>query len=427
MSTSRARADDAHDGEPRANGATSARARGVRSSQGRAADVRQEPWVELRSAAYHPFIYRRMVRHASPKALPGDLVAVYDKEGARFGSGFYNPRSQIAVRMLRFGTEDVDARFFESLLERSVSLRRSVLGLDNNDTDTYRVVHAEGDSLSGLVVDRFADILSVEVFSLGVHRHIDSWLPVLHRLCGTKRELVRADTRAKRQEGFDAHARMSEPSFRSVQVRENGVRFAIDFERGQKTGFFCDQRDNRKRLGELVAGKRVLDVCSYTGGFSLYALTRGKATECTGIDLDEKAIDQARHNANLNQVRARWVHADAFTYMRQMAQNARTWDAVVLDPPKLIPTRRDYDEGKKKYFDLNRLALSLVEPGGLFLTCSCSGLMGGEDFEKLVSSAGRRVGRGLQILEIGGASPDHPVSPICPESRYLKAIWARIV
>jgi 23S rRNA (cytosine1962-C5)-methyltransferase len=366
-----------------------------------------------------------MVRAASPDARPGNVVAVYDKRGDRFGSGFYNPRSRITVRMLSFTDTPIDDAFFEARLAQAVSLRRDILQLDQ-ETNAYRVVHAEGDALSGLVVDRFDDVLSVEAFALGPYLRIRDFLPQLHALCGTQRQIVRMDSHAAELEGAKPNA-ASGDEIRSVRIEEHGVRFAVDFAQGQKTGFFCDQRENRQLFAAWARGRSMLDLCCYTGGFSIYALKKGGASDVTGVDLDEKAIDQARHNANLNQVRARWVHADAFKYMRQMGENDRNWESIVLDPPKLIVSRDRYDEGERKYFDLNRLALQLVAPGGLFVTCSCSGLMPRETFEKLVVSAARSVGRPLQILRSSGASPDHPGLSTCPESLYLNVLWARVL
>ena len=387
---------------------------------------RPSPWVELRSASFHAYIYNRMLGSASPDAKPGDVVSVYDRHGERFGSAFYNPNSQIALRMLTFDDRTVDTTFFESRLQSAVELRRQILRLDEN-TNAYRVIHSEGDELSGCVVDRYDDVLSVELFSYGAYRHFSEWLPRLHSLCGTEREIVRTDQRAARQEGFRPLEQMSEPPFKSVRIREHGVRFAVGFEAGHKTGFFCDQRENRRRLASHTAGKSVLDICCYTGGFSLHSAVQGEARETTGVDLDEKAIQQAKHNANLNQCRVKWVHADAFVYLRQMAQNDKQWDVVVLDPPKLIPSRDDREVGRRKYHDFNTLALSRVAPGGLFLTCSCSGLMQREAFYELVVSAAHRARRRIQVLDYGGAAPDHPVHSNCPEGAYLKALWARVL
>jgi 23S rRNA (cytosine1962-C5)-methyltransferase len=218
----------------------------------------------------------------------------------------------------------------------------------------------------------------------------------------------------------------TEPGPQRVRVRENGLRFEIAFESGHKTGFFCDQRDNRLRLGRMAQG-RMLDLCTYSGGFALAAKLKGNCDEVTGVDLDEKAIDQARINANLNETRIQWIHADAFGWARQMQRNGQQWDTLVLDPPKLIHHRDRMEEGIFKYRDLNALALSLVRKGGLFLTCSCSGLLGRGEFEELVIGTAHRHGHRLQILDHSGAGMDHPVMSNCPESRYLKLLWARVL
>jgi len=365
-----------------------------------------------------------MIRQASATACPGSLVAVYDKEGQPFGAGLYNPRARVPLRVCYHGTEPFDETGFVRLLDQAVALRLDLLRLPE-ETDAFRVVHSDGDRLSGLVVDRYGDVLSAAVHSLGVFQRLPKWLPHLHTRLGTQRAVVEVEPAVARAEGIATRKFVSD-AVRSVLIREHGVRYEVDFDEGHKTGFFCDQRGNRRRLADLVRDRRVLDLCCYTGGFALAAKVLGHATEVTGVDLDEKAVARARRNANLNQVRVEWVHCDAFAYARQMQKNERRWDAVVLDPPKLLLHRDETDEGMRKYEDLNGLALSLVAPGGLFVTCSCSGLLSAEDFERLVIRAAHRAGRRIQFLERTGAGPDHPVMSNCPESRYLKVLWARV-
>lgn len=388
-----------------------------------------KPWVALRSASYYPFIYNRMVGAISPETRSGDLVHVFDKNGTRFGMGFFNSTSRIALRMLTFGETIADAAFFQGLLEAAALLREEIVR-PGEATNTYRLVHGEGDGLSGLIVDRFDDVLSVEAFSLGAYRQLDAWLPALHSIVGTTKHCVRVDRVAASREGFPeegAKFETSVPGLRSVRVRENSIRYAVDLVVGHKTGFFCDQRENRLVLAELSHDRSVLDVCCYTGGFALSALINGSARDITGVDLDEKAIDQAQHNANLNQVRGNWVHSDAFSYVRQMRENGKSWDVVVLDPPKFIFGRDSAEEGRKKYFDLNRLSVSIVKPSGWFATASCSGLLSGAEFEQLVVRAAHREGRRLQIIRTTGAGPDHPVSSNFPEGRYLSMLWCRVL
>lgn len=369
-----------------------------------------------------------MIQDASPDARPGDVVAVYDKKGELFGHALYNPHSQIALRMLCFGAEPVDEAFWQRAVGRATDLRRGLLRLDEA-CNAYRLVHAEGDDLSGLIVDRYDDVLSVEVFSIAMWRLAPMLLPLLHAAAGTRHHLLAFDARAARQEGapHEPAPIRSDDLPNAVTINENGVRFRVQVDVGHKTGFFCDQRDNRRRLADMTRDADVLDLCCYTGGFGLYAKVLGGARSVTGVDLDETAIELARKNANLNNVRIDFAQADAFTYMRQMASNARNFDVVVLDPPKLIFGRSDDEEGRHKYADLNRLAAGLVRPGRLLLTCSCSGALSRADFVGLVLASVRHAGRQAQILDVTGAAPDHPVSPRCRESEYLKAAWLRVI
>lgn len=401
----------------------------------------QSPWVQLRAATLHPFIYKKMIRQADPAARPGDVVTLYDKSGRFFGRGLYNPRSQIVVRLLSADAAPVDTAFWRARLEQALALRRQ-LRLDDV-TDAYRLVHSEGDGLSGLIVERYADCLVFELFSLGMFQRCHDFRDLLITLLGPPRVLdrparhpaawrsvMRADARVERLEGFRvpsaAHQLPASDDGRVV-IREHGVRYRVDVKHGHKTGFFCDQRDNRRRLAALCHDATVLDLCCYTGGFALCALKLGGARAVTGVDLDETAIAAARENANLNQVRVDFVYADAFTYMRQMLALGRQFDVVVLDPPKLATYRVEVDDALRKYHDLNHLALQCVRLGGVLLTCSCTGLVSPTAFLDAVQRAAHHAGRRLQLFERTSAGPDHPIMLNCPESAYLKALWFRVL
>ncbi|WP_422929964.1 class I SAM-dependent rRNA methyltransferase [Singulisphaera sp. PoT] len=385
------------------------------------------PIVSIRAAGHHPFVYRKMVVSTVGHLRPsdGDLVRVVDRDRLPVGFGLWNSRSQINIRLLAQGVDAPGADFWVHRAERAISLRREALGLDEV-TNAYRVVHAEGDGLSGLIMDRFDDVLSVEIFSLGMYQRIGPILEIFSERLGTKHFRVQVDERIALAEDFPGRPVISPKLPPRVTIHENGVRYRVNFEGSHKTGFFCDQRENRLALTRFTPGRTVLDLCCYSGGFGVAALARGKASEVTCVDLDEKAIGWARDNGNLNQVRPTFVHADAFSYMRQMVVNGRSYGVVVLDPPKLIPGRLDISAGKRKYFDLNVLAMSLVEPGGLLLTCSCSGLLSAEEFLILLRAAARKARRSVQVLNVTGASPDHPIGLEALEGSYLKAIWLRI-
>jgi 23S rRNA (cytosine1962-C5)-methyltransferase len=394
------------------------------------------PAVFLKSVTYYPLIYRKRVARVEGKARPGDWVAVYHDEQL-LGYGIYNPRSEIVVRILRRGMELPDDTYWNDLLRGAVSLRRDLLRLDEV-TDAYRVVHAEADGVSGLVVDRYGDVLSAETYSLGMHLRASQVLERLHPWCGTRHSLIRANPKMLAQEGAALETEASPEMPPQCAIAEFGTRFRIDLRSGHKTGFFCDQRDNRRKFAELCRDRSVLDVCCYSGGFAVQAKKRGGAAEVVGVDLDAEPLAMARDNANLNQVRVQFVQADAFDYMRDRLRQGKRFDTVVLDPPKLINSRDQLPEGTRKLFDLNRLAMQLVAPGGLLLSCSCAGLLPQSEFRRLLYAASRQAGapladnssrhaaRELQIIATSGAAGDHPVSPACPETEYLTAVWMRL-
>jgi 23S rRNA (cytosine1962-C5)-methyltransferase len=365
-----------------------------------------------------------MIGATSGSIRAGAIVGVYDREDRPFASGFCNLGAKVALRIFVHGTVDATEAHCHDALLRAVALRRDWLHLDAQ-TNAYRVVHADGDALGGLVVDRYADTLSVDVSSLAAFQRLPRWLPLLHNALGTQHALIQVDDTIARIEGIDPRL-IPAPPLGTVRIHENGARYGVDFAKGHKTGFFCDQRDNRRRLAALCAGRRLLDLCCYTGGFAI-AAKLGGATDATGVDWDEDALTLARANANLNQVRANLVHSDAFSYARQMIRNRATWDIVHLDPPKFIDSRDAFEQGMKKYNDLNVLGLNLVAPGGLLVTSSCSGLLPAPAFEELVMRAAHRYGRRLQILNRTGAGADHPVLSNYTDGRYLKTLWARVL
>ena len=382
--------------------------------------------------SFNPAVYPNMLSAVSDDARAGDLVNVYDKEGQPFGTGFFNPRAKVPLRVLTHNAEPLTEADLDARIEQAVMLRRDMLNL-GSVTNAWRVVFSDGDGLSGLIVDRYADTLSIEVTTLAVWRRLRRWLPKMHELLGTAQHVIQVDPEIVQLEGIRLAdvPEVDDPAPETVRIEEHGIKYQVNFEDGHKTGFFCDQRDNRLRFGQLAAGKRVLDLCCYTGGFALAAKLIGKCEDVTAVDLDEKSIASARKNANINQTRLSLTQSDAFTWGRQMILNGEQWEAVVLDPPKFLFSRdAESEEARKsrnKYYDLNAVALQLIKPGGLFVTCSCSGLLSLDEFEEIVCRAAHRNKRKLQILDRTGAGMDHPVMSNCPEGRYLKVIWAVVV
>ena len=379
---------------------------------------------ELRSP--HPWVWRSRVAEP-PDAPAGAVVRVLDPQGLPVGQAFWHPHATIALRLITSDPEEaIDAAFFRRKLERAAALR-SRLGLEAV-TDSWRLCHSESDGLSGLVVDVLGDVVMAEVFAIGIARQAPAVREALQGMFPGRAVVLRSDRRAGGIEGFELQARPDDPP--STRVREGPVRFEVDLRAGHKTGFFLDQRENRAFLAAHSAGRSVLDAHCYTGGFALHAALAG-AAQVTGIDLDEKAIAVAQKNAKLNQTRARFLQADAFHYLRQAVQQATEQGAarpevLVLDPPKLAKDRNEVPEALRAYVDLNRLGLQAIAEDGLLLTCSCSGSVSEEQFLDALRSAAAQARRELTVLRVAGAPPDHPVALHVPETRYLKAVFARV-
>ncbi len=387
------------------------------------------PWVQLRNVVYGTSVFRKMVGRMAGGIKAGDLVSVYDRDATPFGTALYNSQASIALRMVDFGAAPADESFLEQRLARAAAFRREVLKLEDA-TNAYRVTHAEGDGLPGLIIDRLGDSAVVELFSLAMHRRRERIEKTLREVLPIQRVIFRADAGVQAAEGFFMPASRFTGSGRANDIiTENGLRFHVDLAGGHKTGFFCDQRENRERLANFVNGAQVADLCCYSGGFGIYAAAKGNAAHITAVDLDEKAVELARRNANLNRIpaaRYQTVHADSFPYIRQMRQNGRQFDVVILDPPKLIPQRGDFADGRQAYFDLNKLAMGIVKTGGLLVTCSCSGLLDIAEFLNVVKGASRSAARRIQIFQVTGPGPDHPVMTDFLEGLYLKCLWCRL-
>ena len=380
--------------------------------------------LKIERRSNHPWIFQKMVEKPEIKPKPGSIVDILDRDGAFAGRGFYNGHSRIALRVLTANPDEaIDEAFFKRKIAAAVQLRRDVLRLDSV-TDAYRVVHSEGDGLSGLVVDRFADTVVVEFFSAGMFKQRDLIRRCLLEHFHNAQIYAFAEDHVQKQESFDFATPPTPPP--SV-IHEHGVRFQAAPGTKHKTGFFVDQRDNRKALAEFCNGARVLDLCCNSGGFGVYAKTIGGASEVVGIDLDEEILEVAEQNARLNKAKIRFIQADIFAWLRDVAVgNGERYDVVILDPAKMTRDREQVIPALKKYLDMNKLAMGAVKPGGILLTCSCTGLVSEEQFLDMLRRAAFYANRTLQILKVSGAGPDHPWMAHVPESRYLKAAFCRV-
>jgi 23S rRNA (cytosine1962-C5)-methyltransferase len=379
--------------------------------------------LKIERRSNHPWIFQKMVDKPVAKPKPGSLVDIVDNTGHWVGRGFYNGHSRIALRVLtQDHDEAIDEAWFARKIRAAVALRRDLMRLDET-TDAWRVVHSEGDGISGLVVDRYADLLVVEFFSAGPFRYREWIYAALRTEFPGCRFYSFSEEHVQKQESFDFR---SPPAPEPSVITEHGLKFRASPGSGHKTGFFADQRDNREYLTRFTAGKRVLDICCNSGGFAIYAKARGGADEVIGIDLDEDILEVAEKNARLNNAEVKFVQADLFHYLRDAHQRGEQFDVVILDPAKLTRDREQVIAALKKYNDMNKLAMQVIKPGGVLLTCSCTGLVGEEEFLDMIRRAAFYAGRTVQILKVAGAGADHPFMAHVKESRYLKAVFCRV-
>jgi 23S rRNA (cytosine1962-C5)-methyltransferase len=382
------------------------------------------PTIELNTDRLpgHPWIWSAQVRKPAQRLPPGTVVNIVDAGGRFVGRGFWNGHARVALRLLTSDPQQpVDDDFIAARIARAVALRRDLLKLDAV-SDAWRVVHSEGDGLSGLVVDRYADTLVVEYFAAGMWRLREAVHAALLRHFPGATLYWFAENHVQKQESFDCRA-PDAPA--PVEVHEHGLRFRAAPGLGHKTGFFADQRDNRARLALLARGKRVLDLCCNAGGFAVHAMAGG-ASAAIGVDSDAGILDIARANAAANDVAVSFEQADVFDWLRAAIARGDRYDVVVLDPPKLTRDRRQVTQALKKYFAMNRTALDVLAPGGLLLSCSCTGLVGDTEFLEMLRRVGLSAGRAIQVLHMGGAGADHPFLASVPEGRYLKAAFCRV-
>ena len=370
----------------------------------------------------HPWVWSAQVTKPEQKLAPGSVVAVRDAKDRFVGYAFWNGHARIALRLLEHDADAVpDADWIAARIARAVQQRRDWLQLDNV-SDAWRVVHSEGDGLSGLVVDRYANTLVIEYFAAGMWRLREAIHAALLTHFPGAQLYWFAETHVQKQESFDCR---SPDAPAATEVHEHGLRFVAVPGSGHKTGFFADQRDNRQRFATLAKGRRVLDLCCNAGGFAVHAMAAG-AREAVGVDLDAGMLDIARRNATANGVAVTFEQADIFDWVRAALARGERYDAVVLDPAKLTRDRSKVMDALKKYFAMNRMALDIIAPGGLLLTCSCTGLVGESEFLEMLRRVGLNAGRDIQVLGTGGAGADHPFRTDVPEGRYLKAVFCRV-
>jgi len=378
--------------------------------------------------AGHPWAFAQSIARVEGSPEPGDEVAVVSHEGAFVARGLYNPSSAIRARLYRWDDAPLDDAFWRSRLEAAVALRRDVLKLDADDA-ACRLVFSEGDGLSGLTVDRYGRRLVVLFSSLALHRRRDAILDALRELTGAEGLIARPDRAVAREEGLDVGdvKLVGDLPDGPATVVENGLTYQVDLLHGQKTGFYCDQRENRRAVAAYAGGRRVLDLFCFTGGFALNAAALGGAASVLAVDSSAPALATAAENARLNGAsNVAFEQGDALKVLDRLQQAGERFDLVVCDPPKYAAHARDLPAALAAYVRLNRAAVGVLAPGGILATCSCSGLVDRATFRDVLARVGEQARRPVQILEQRGQGPDHPVSAACPDTDYLKCVVARV-
>lgn len=388
--------------------------------------LRLKPKRHFPFLARHPWVHAHALADEGLNLDRGDLVDLVDNDGRFVARGLINPTGKLRVRLYSFDEAvSVDETLICGRIDAAIARRRmSGPALPNGGE---RLVFSESDLLSGLIVDRYADALSVQFTSGALLRFDEAILNHLQSVTDAKGIMVRMDEKTAKFEGVEPMARWHGGVERdTVTYRENDLSLTVDLSGGQKTGGYLDQRDNHAAAAKYLNGRRVLDVCCYHGGFGLVAAKSGAAS-VTAIDSSMPALEVADRTAKANGVDSiDFVQGDCFEVLDDMVENSQTFDAVILDPPRFAGSRRQVDAAMRAYHRLNSTAVKLLPPGGILVTCSCSGRVDSVDFLQMLSDVGRTARRDLVILEFRGAAADHPVAVSCPESRYLKCAIASV-
>ncbi len=370
----------------------------------------------------HPWLFSGAIQTIEGEIEPGDIVSLYDRHQQLIAKGFYNPDSQIALRLISFEEQPIDTQWLRQKLQQALNLRQKLI----HNSNAYRLVHSEADGLPGLVIDRYKDLVVLQISSLGMARLKPQLVELLVELLQPRLIMERSEGASLKEEKLAPHSGILWGEGKAVTViQEDAAQFEVNVAEGQKTGFFLDQRDNRKLIGELAAGKKLLNCFSYTGGFSIHAALQGATT--TSVEISAAAQAQAQANFVLNGLDPAQHHfetANVFDYLRTMQPE---YDVVILDPPAFVKQKKHLQQACRAYQDINRVAMRQSKADSLLLTCSCSHYFDWDLFQKVIFAAAVEAGREVQILQRLGQAIDHPISVFHPEGEYLKAFLLRVI
>lgn len=371
----------------------------------------------------HPWVFSRGIARVEGDPQLGDTVEIFDNKGQWLARGAYSPQSQIRVRVWTFNkNEKIDVEFFVNRLQTAQALRDVLAARDG--LTGYRLIAAESDGLPGITIDKYQDYLVCQLLSAGAEAQKEALveaLQICYPLCNV---YERSDVAVRKKEGLPQRTGVlvgNEPP-KFVTIEENGVKINVDIKGGHKTGFYLDQRDSREAAVKYVNGKRVLNCFCYTGGFGLYAL-KGGASQVVNVDVSQPALDTAKMNAEMNGYpleNAEFLNADVFKLLREYRDRGEQFDVVIMDPPKFAESKSQLVGACRGYKDINMLAMQITKPGGMLLTYSCSGLMDGNLFQKIIADAALDAKRDVQFIERFAQAADHPLDSAYPEGFYLK-------
>ncbi len=373
---------------------------------------------DRRVRAGHPWVYRGEIAEISPTPQPGELVVLHDARRAFLGRGYINPASEITVRLLTFTDEAVDLHFFRRRINAAQSHRQSVV----QQTAAYRLIYSEADMLSGLIVDRYNDLLVAQVLTAGMAALTELWVPALREVLSPRGIYQRSDLPARRLEGLlPVTGFLSDPCETALTVEEGGVKFWVDVAAGHKTGLFLDQRENRLAVRSLSTGREVLDGFCYTGGFGLHAAVAG-ARSVLGIDSNAEALATAVKNAELNGVSqlCRFEEGNLFDRLRRFQAEGRQFDLIILDPPAFTKSKDTIEGALRGYKEINLRAMKILREGGILVSCSCSYHLPEALFREMLQEAAADARRRFRLRAMRTQAADHPILLSVRESQYLK-------
>ena len=375
----------------------------------------------------HPWVFSGAVERVTGSPDPGATVRVENADGHFLGWGAWSPSSQIRVRIWNWEEDEpVDDEFFRKRLSAALQFRQAVL--PDSQSNARRLVHGEADGLPGLIVDQYGEVLVLQCLSVGTDQWRDTLVGLLNELTECTAIYERSDAEVRKLEGLEPRRGLLSGTLpEPLQIMEQGLTLEVDVEKGQKTGLYLDQRDNRERVRTLASGKRVLDAFCYTGGFTL-AVLQGGAKSVTAIESSKPALALVEQHCRINGFEDRditLVEADVFEHLRRLRDAVASFDLIILDPPKFAPTAKHAEKASRAYKDINLWAFRLLAPGGLLLTCSCSAGVGPELFRKVIGSAALDAGVEGRVIKVLGPAPDHAGALYFPEGEYLTGLLVR--